>query len=93
MPKILSLSARAIDLPLKEPFETAKGRKTHSSTVIVKLDLDSGQVGLGEATPVGYVTGESIESALAAIEQSRRVIIGADPAEWLSLSLEMENVL
>ncbi|MDO8684484.1 MAG: dipeptide epimerase, partial [Armatimonadota bacterium] len=80
-------------LPLKEPFETAKDRKTHSNTVIIQITLDSGQIGLGEATPVGYVTGESIESAIAAIEQSRKVIIGADPAEWLSLSLEMESVL
>ncbi|MHB0912800.1 MAG: dipeptide epimerase [Armatimonadota bacterium] len=53
----------AVDLPLKDPFETAKGRKTLSPCVVVEADG-----GFGSATPVKYVTGEDVDSVLAGVE-------------------------
>ena len=85
MPKIESIKAYNVDLPLKDPFETAKGRKTVSPAVIVELGLSNGQVGLGAATPVKYVTGEDVESVLVAIESCRPVVQDADVSRYRPL--------
>jgi L-Ala-D/L-Glu epimerase len=93
MPRIVSVSAYPVQLPLKEPFTTAKGRKTHSPTVIIKIILDSGLFGLGEATPVQYVTGETIESVENSIIMATSALTDADPADWRALSLLLEEAL
>ena len=82
MPRIDSIKTYSLDLPLKDPFETAKGRKTVSPAVIVELGLSNGQVGLGSATPVKYVTGEDVESVLAAIDSCRPMIQDADVSSY-----------
>ena len=85
MPRIQSIKAYSIDLPLKNPFETAKGRKTVSPAVIVELSLSNGMVALGSATPVKYVTAEDVESVLAAVESCRPLIQDADVSSYRPL--------
>lgn len=48
-------------VPLRVPFAHAAGVRSTSSSVLVELELD-GVVGIGEAAPRPYVTGETVES-------------------------------
>ena len=95
MPRIQSIKTYSLDLPLKDPFETAKGRKTVSPAVIAELGLSNGCIGLGAATPVKYVTGEDVESVLAAIESCRQLIQDWDVRSyrliWFNLTQALEK--
>ncbi len=82
MLQISEITASVSDLPLKEPFETAKGRKTSSPAVVIEMRLSNGLTGLGAATPVKYVTGEDIDSVLAAVDMCRNDLIGQDPRAY-----------
>ena len=93
MPEISEVKAYSLELPLKDPFETAKGRKTSSPAVIVELHLSNGLCGLGSATPVKYVTGEDIDSVLAAIEMCAPDLKGSDPSAYLPLFEIVAEVL
>ena len=93
MLKIVSVDAYPIRLPLSGAFTTAKGRTLRSHTVIIKITLDSGVTGLGEATPVRYVTGESFRSLGPALRSARCLLINTDPADWRRTSLLLERAL
>ncbi len=82
MAKISEIRAFAVDMPLKEAFETSKGRKTTSPAVAVELILSDGSVGLGAATPVKYVTGEDVDDVLAAIEANKACLVGLDVSAY-----------
>ena len=58
--------------PLNAPFRIARGVKTAADVVTVTLS-EGGSVGRGEAVPYPRY-GESVESALAAIESARSLI-------------------
>ena len=67
-----TLAARHDRFPLSRPFRIARGVKTAADVVTVELS-ESGALGRGEGVPYPRY-GESIESALAAIEAARGII-------------------
>jgi len=69
MPRIQALEARIIDIPTVRPHKLAFGSVSRQSYVIVKLMLDSGAVGWGEAATIGGASWneESPESILHAV--------------------------
>lgn len=97
MPEISEVTAESLELPLKDQFETAKGRKSVSPAVIVEVKLSNGVCGLGSATPVNYVTNEDVESVLSAIDYCRQDLVGLDAScylpifETLAVSLPKEH--
>lgn len=54
-----------VELPLKKAFKHALGSRQSSDSVFVKIYLDDGTVGYGEALPREYVTGETSSSVCA----------------------------
>jgi L-Ala-D/L-Glu epimerase / N-acetyl-D-glutamate racemase len=56
-------------LPFRFSFGHALAARTSSTNVYVKVTLDSGSVGYGEGVPREYVTGETEESAVAALSE------------------------
>lgn len=66
--RIVSLRARAWTLPLRAPFVIAQRTAYEAQNVLVAVETEAGVIGWGESAPVGYVTGESVPSVLAAIE-------------------------
>jgi L-Ala-D/L-Glu epimerase len=78
MPEIVAVTAYPVDMPLRDAFETSKGRKTTSPAVAVEVGLANGMTGFGAATPVLYVTGEDIDDVLASVERCRPSILGKD---------------
>lgn len=82
MIEISKITASVSDLPLKEPFETAKGRKTSSPAVVMEMSLSNGVTAFGAATPVKYVTGEDVQSVLSAVGMCQGDLIGMDPRSY-----------
>lgn len=70
--RIVSVRAEAWTLPLVAPFVIAARTAHEARNVRVTVQTQGGAVGLGASAPVGYVTGESVESVLA-------VLAGAGP--------------
>lgn len=79
-----TLSARSDSFPLVAPFRISRGVKTAADVVTVEIAAD-GHVGRGEGVPYPRY-GETIESALAAVETVRGALeAGAGRAEIMAL--------
>ena len=68
--RIISVRARPWTLPLVAPFVIAARSAHDARNVRVHVATETGEAGVGASCPVGYVTGESVESvetALAAV--------------------------
>ena len=67
------MSVRSIELfhvavPLRKPIRHASHERTTSDSLVVRVALATGEVGFGEGVPRPYVTGETVASAIAALE-------------------------
>jgi L-alanine-DL-glutamate epimerase-like enolase superfamily enzyme len=67
MTRIERIDVISANLPFRFSFGHALAERSASTNVYVRLRLDDGTVGYGEGVPRQYVTGETIESALAAL--------------------------
>lgn len=56
-------------LPLRRRFGHASAVRDTNQGILVRLELSDGSVGLGEGVPRPYVTGESINSAIEAVQK------------------------
>ena len=77
--RIVAVEAEPWTLALRSPFVIAQrtAHEAHNVRVTVRAE-DAGLLGLGESAPVGYVTGESAESVLAAVEAAGPQLVGQD---------------
>ncbi len=91
--KIVAVEAEAFDLPLKEPFIIATGRKDAANNVLVRVKLDDGTVGFGEVAPSPYTTGDTQATCIASIEHLRHVLVGKPIGEWRSLLAQTRRAL
>ncbi|HEY9758062.1 MAG TPA: enolase C-terminal domain-like protein [Oculatellaceae cyanobacterium] len=70
--KIVSLEARVIKLPFRFSFKHSLASRNFSENLIVRAVLSDGSrnhVGYGESIPRDYVTGETVQAALARLER------------------------
>lgn len=67
MMKIKDIRIGKVQIPLKRPFKTALRRVDTAEDLIVKVICDDGSVGWGNAPSTPVITGDSHESAAAAI--------------------------
>ncbi|MBX9686440.1 MAG: hypothetical protein K2X27_07030 [Candidatus Obscuribacterales bacterium] len=61
--KIRSLETSKITLPFRFSFGHSLASRAESQNIIVKITLNNGVSGYGEAVPRDYVTGETVDSA------------------------------
>ncbi len=80
--RIKDLSAETFDLPLKEPFIVATGRKDAANNVLIRVTLEDGKVGYGEVSPSPYTTGDTQATVIAVINQLKPVVVGRDICSW-----------
>ncbi len=80
--RIVSVRAQAWTLALRAPFAIAKRTAHEAQNVLVIVETEGGASGFGESAPVGYVTGETVASVLAAIEAVEEEFVGR-PVERL----------
>lgn len=83
---IQTVTVEAIDLPLFEPFLIATGQFPAANSVLVRIELDNGVVGLGEAGPSLTSGGETSATIQAAIREMVTLLIGQDAAQWRTIA-------
>ncbi len=77
--RVSDITTEQIHIPLKTPFKTALRQTDSLSSVIVRIQCDSGAEGIGEASPVAMITGETVASVTEAIvKYIKPAIIGMD---------------
>jgi len=65
--KIKRVEPIAVSLPMKKPVVMAGVEITRAENVLVRIEADNGLVGWGEAASAPTMTGETVESMMAAI--------------------------
>jgi muconate cycloisomerase len=68
--RVKDITAWQVRIPLRKPMQHASHTRTETDNVVIRVTLDDGSEGFGEGVPREYVTGETIESALALLKQS-----------------------
>lgn len=68
--KVVELTAYHVRIPLRKVIRHASHTRSSTDNVIVRCVLEDGTEGFGEGVPREYVTGETIDSALALLRQS-----------------------
>lgn len=63
----MRLRVASFPFPFRTRFEHAAARRDRAENVIVIAEDEAGRLGLGEGCPRPYVTGETVQSALAAL--------------------------
>ena len=80
--KITEIALGTIEIPLITPFKTALRTVDRIQDLVVRVTLDSGETGYGEAPPTAVITGETIPSITAALrDYLAPAVLGLDPAD------------
>lgn len=79
--KLLRISPSILDIPFQESFKHASAERAATQTLWVQCATATGITGFGEGCPREYVSGESLESALAFVAQHQ--------AAWMA---QIDNV-
>jgi L-alanine-DL-glutamate epimerase-like enolase superfamily enzyme len=70
MPTVTKLQLFAVDLPFKVTVRHAAAARTSSESLFLRVGLDNGAEGWGEALPRAYVSGEAREGAFALLRDT-----------------------
>jgi o-succinylbenzoate synthase len=83
---ITRVDAFDVDVPLHSPFGIAGGAQVVAANVFVRITLEDGSMGWGEAAPFPAVNGETRELARMGLEAATPAIVGKDARSWRALS-------
>ena len=81
-----------IAVPLKKVVKHASFERSVSENLIVSVELSNGITGYGEGVPREYVTGETIESAFAALERPDWAGAIGRPASFAEVIRSLERL-
>lgn len=86
--RIARVEVQPWDVELREPFGIAGGAQLVAKNVLLRVELEGGQVGLGEAAPFPAVNGETQADALAALEAVASELVGYSASDSGQLTAE-----
>ncbi len=78
---VTAVEVRTAELPFRFSFGHALAERRSSTNVYVKITLADGTTGFGEGVPRGYVTGETPEGALEAVQEYAPALVGCQLSE------------
>lgn len=87
--KIAKIEPFAADLPLARPIKMSGVEIAVSENVFARIETDDGLVGWGEASSSPSMTGETVESMMAAVDYLAPFMEGRDPAAFEENLAEM----
>jgi len=90
---IARLDIAPIAVRLTESFAISKGAVATAQNVLVRVVLQDGSAGYGEAAPFEVVTGETQASTLAALQAMVATVTGRDAAGWRVLATDLRSLL
>ncbi len=83
----------AVSLPMMKPMKMAGVLITAADNVLVKLELAGGHIGWGEAASAHSMTGETVESMMAAIRHMAPSLAEMDGADIAAVSQRMDQLM
>lgn len=83
--RVTRLRWTAYRLPFRAEFSTSRGALAYREGFILRLHMDSGIVGLGEAAPIPERGGGTLSDALAVLDEVGAALIGRRPDEVRAL--------
>ena len=89
--KITDIKIEKVHIPLLGPIKITFATLTYAENVLIKVSTDEGLVGYGEAAPIPFVTGETVDSAIAAIRALTPGLIGMDPLDIEKIHAVMDK--
>jgi L-alanine-DL-glutamate epimerase-like enolase superfamily enzyme len=89
--KIKSIEPIAISLPMLKPVIMAGEVVSRADNVLVRIEADNGMVGWGEAASAPVMTGDTLESIVAAVHYLGPALQGRDPADIASALVAMDG--
>lgn len=81
VPKIADITWEPLQVPLHTPFAISSETTTVTNNFWVKVTLDDGREGWGEAAPSPTLMGETAKTVEAALNDAKSLLIG-QPARW-----------
>lgn len=78
---IASIEPIAVSLPMKKPVIMAGEEVRRADNVLVRIETDTGLIGWGEAASAPVMTGDTLESLVAAVQYISPVLLGHDAAD------------
>jgi L-Ala-D/L-Glu epimerase len=91
--KIRDITYTAFDVRLREAFGIAGGTQHVAQNVLIRLELDDGVFGLGEAAPFPAVNGETQAAVLAALPTLCDALRGSSILEYRRLTDRIKEAL
>lgn len=91
--KLTSLVLYRTSVPLRKPIRHASHQRESSENLIVEAVLEDGTRGYGEGVPRTYVTGETVETAMAALTRFDIARHLGDPADYLQVVRRLEALV
>jgi muconate cycloisomerase len=89
--KIKRIEPIAVSLPMKKPVVMAGEEVTRADNVLVRIESDAGVVGWGEAASAPTMTGETVESMMAAIRYLTPAVEGRPAEDFAGTLAAMTN--
>jgi L-alanine-DL-glutamate epimerase-like enolase superfamily enzyme len=89
--KIKSVEPIAISLPMLKPVIMAGEVVSRADNVLVRIETDTGLVGWGEAASAPVMTGDTLESIVAAVHYLEPALRGRDPADLGGAHVAMDG--
>lgn len=91
--RITDIACKRMTFTLHEPVHVAFGVITGFDTLIIKVETDEGITGYGEAGPLEYVTGESIETCEVVGALLKEKLLGMDPIAIAEIHKVMDQTI
>ena len=91
--KITDVKIEKFSAPLAQPFRVAFGLIEDSDSWTVKIHTDEGIYGLGSAAPLGFVTGETMETCYLVLKMFAQAFIGFDPMDIAGAHKLMDSII
>ena len=79
--QIKTIEPIAVSLPMLKPVIMAGEEVRRADNVLVRIEADNGTVGWGEAASAPVMTGETLESIVAAVHYLSTALHGRDAAD------------
>lgn len=91
--KITSIDIYKADIEFKEPFRIAIMELTSARSLFIKINIDEGLYGLGEANPTWGITGETQSINLAGASELAKLLLNKDPLNIEERMREIDKFL
>jgi L-Ala-D/L-Glu epimerase len=90
--RIVNIDTFLLEVPLKTPFVTALRRVEAVLDLVVRIELENGLCGYGEAAPTLVISGESLQSMQAAVHTVfKPLLVGQSMADFQSLLHQVQR--